>query len=129
MDLRITIAGHDQQIRQIGDLYRWLIADSDVAAAADISLVSQASPSGHMGAVTDAINLVLTQAESLASVALAYATWRQSRHDAPPVTFQSSNVTISVTDGSQPSIQRLIQALQGGPSSHEETASQAADVP
>jgi hypothetical protein len=75
----------DSDPAAVSSLYRWLVRDPEMKQHAEVSLASGGA-AGDMGAL-DVINIALTQAISLLSLAVAYAAWRDSRSKAPPITI------------------------------------------
>ncbi|WP_371578540.1 hypothetical protein [Streptomyces sp. NBC_01314] len=108
----------DQSGAVLLDLHRWLRQDDDVRRHAQVRLAPPAHPSGTMDAV-EVIDLVLGQTFAALNLALAYATWRAARPAAPAVTVSSAGVSVTVRDGSEESIRRIVEMLdslpRGGP--------------
>ncbi|MEV4139165.1 hypothetical protein AB0J72_44250 [Dactylosporangium sp. NPDC049742] len=98
-------------------LHGWLLRDPGLAAEADIS--QRSSAGGHMGAL-DVIDLVLTHAVAVGGLVLAFASWRRTRPDAPPIVFTVEGITVTAADASPETLERiratLLAALPPAPS-------------
>ncbi|MFB7214679.1 hypothetical protein [Streptomyces sp. NPDC056255] len=95
------------------DLCTWLRQDSDVRQYASINLTPSAGHPGAMGAV-EIINLVVGQGLTALNLALSYASWRMTRPTAPPITFTVGDTSITVSDGSEQSLRRIVELLERG---------------
>jgi Effector Associated Constant Component 1 len=71
--------------------YHWLRADDNIARTATVSMRS-ASGSGQMGAF-EVISMTISNTTALASLAIAYANWRQARKNAPNLTFHRGSLS------------------------------------
>ncbi|GAA1500014.1 hypothetical protein GCM10009827_004540 [Dactylosporangium maewongense] len=98
-------------------LHGWLLRDPGLAADADIS--QRSSAGGHMGAL-DVIDLVLTHAVAVGGLVLAFASWRRARPDAPPIVFTVEGISVTASDSSPETLERiratLLAALPPAPS-------------
>lgn len=113
MSLEISIADDDGRV--LTSLRRWLNQDPDVLRACEVTVPPNPGRPGDQGGAIDVINVVMTQGIGLANFALAYATWRRARPDAPVVKLERGGVTLTVTDGSPETVQRIIDAFAAVP--------------
>jgi len=103
-------------------LFRWLKRDQELRRSAEISLAPKGS-TADMGAV-DVINMVFTQGISLLNLAVAYASWRESRTRAPSITVHTENAFVTLTDDSREVSEKAMLSLlndiqlAGGPEEH-----------
>jgi hypothetical protein len=65
-----------------------------------------------MGAL-DVIDVALTHAFAVAQLLLAYASWRHTRRDPPPLTIMAHGVAVIVHDASPDTVARVAALLQG----------------
>lgn len=60
----------------------------------------------------EVIDVVLSNATGLASLALAYASWRRSRRAGPAVTFmREDGRSVTVIEGTNAEVQAIVDAL------------------
>jgi hypothetical protein len=109
-DVIVTVAagpGGDEAIR---DFYRWLRSDVDVARNAEVALADTGAGDGAMGPL-EIINVILSNATALSSLAIAYANWRRSRAEsadtAARLRFSTQDVRIELSDASPEAIDSL----------------------
>ena len=114
MQVRISIPEDESGLAVI-DLHRWLRQDDDIRRHAEVQLVPAEHPSGAMGDALDVINLVLGQGIAALNLALSYAAWRTARPAAPPVTVSVDGVSVTVQDGSEESVQCIVNMLRSLP--------------
>ncbi|MEV8431180.1 hypothetical protein PGH47_00070 [Streptomyces sp. HUAS 31] len=114
MQIRISVPADESGVT-VRDLYRWLRLDDDVRRHGEVQLVPAERVSGTMGAI-EVIDLVLGQGIAALNLALAYAAWRSARPGAPPVTVSVDGVSVTVQDGSEESVQRIVSVLRSLPS-------------
>jgi len=91
-------------------LYEWLIMDDDVVRATELSMGSTGTRSGAQSPL-DVINIVLSNATAIASLVVAYSSWRQARPARPAVTFRVGEVEVTAHDASEETVRRVIAAL------------------
>lgn len=82
MELTISAGGDEQALEQF---YDWLREDVDVVRSASISTAGTPD-SGSMGAF-EVICMSISSLSGLASLGVAWASFRRSRTATPPVTF------------------------------------------
>ncbi|WP_370962206.1 hypothetical protein [Amycolatopsis sp. cg9] len=82
MELTISAGSDEQALEQF---YDWLREDVDVVRSASISTAGGAD-SGRMGAF-EVICMSISSLTGLASLSVAWASFRRSRNATPPVTF------------------------------------------
>ncbi|MFD6327719.1 hypothetical protein ACFWOL_34015 [Streptomyces sp. NPDC058442] len=95
----------------ITDLYRWLRQDDQLRRHAEVRLLPPRQTGGFMNAV-EIIELVVGQGVAVANFAVAYAVWRQGRAATEPVTITVGEASVTVTDGSEEAIRRIVDLLQ-----------------
>jgi hypothetical protein len=66
-----------------------------------------------MGAA-DVINMVFTQGISLLNLAIAYASWRESRTRAPSITVRTDNAFVTLTGDSREISEKALLSLING---------------
>lgn len=109
MDLEVSVLEDDGQV--LNSLRRWLNQDPGVTSACEVVIPPGPGRPGDQGGTLDVINVVMTQGIGLANFALAYATWRRARTDAPAVKLERAGMTLTVTDASPETVQRIIDAF------------------
>lgn len=125
--MRITIgpAEQDDTGVAVADFYGWLRGDMEFRREVQaLSLQSRGEP-GAMGA-TDVIELVLGQGIAALNLAVAYATWRTARPSAPAVTITFPGGTLTVQDGNEETVRRIVEALRTAEEAESGAASQTA---
>jgi hypothetical protein len=100
--VEVSISADDELALE--QFYRWLREDVDVARSATVSRTGT-SGTGHMGAF-EVISMTVSNATALTSLALAYANWRRTRKDPPPLRF---TVEGSLTDELRELVEKLNQ--------------------
>jgi hypothetical protein len=111
--VRITIGSAEQDDTgvAVADLYGWLRSDPEFRREVRALRLQSRGVPGAMGA-TDVIELVLGQAIAALNLAVAYATWRTARPSAPAVTITFPGGTLTVHDGSEETVRRIVEALR-----------------
>jgi hypothetical protein len=94
---------------ELTQLYHWLRQDAQLVREAEIGMASPGG-TGQMG-VFDVVTVVLTQFTGLASLAVAFAGWRQSRRQVCELTVRRGDVVVTINDQSPEEVQRLIASL------------------
>jgi hypothetical protein len=112
MQLQITVRGDDSLATM--SLFRWLVRDPDSRRDVAVSLDADA-PEGSMGSL-DVINAILTQATSIASLAVAIASWRDSRSKPASIKLMIGKRSLNV-EGDANSITHAISELLSDPDS------------
>ena len=105
-------------------LFRWLKRDPDARRTVSASLSGEA-PAGSMGSV-EVINAVLSQATSLATLAVAIASWRDSRAGRPSIKATVGARSVAL-EGDPSEIALAISALSKGPDDDLPAAGSALD--
>ena len=82
MELTISADGDEQALEEF---YHWLRQDVDVLRSATIS-PGGSSGSGHMGAF-EVVCMSFGSLTGLANLGIAWASFRRSKKDAPPLTI------------------------------------------
>ncbi|MFK0259310.1 hypothetical protein [Streptomyces sp. NPDC090445] len=113
MELIIGVADPEESAA-VRDFFRWLRSEDEPPG--ELRLAARRAP-GSMSGGLDVINVVLTQSVALGNLALAYAGWRRARRSRAAVTFTraSDGLSVTVEDGSEETVQRLVQALTPDP--------------
>ncbi|MEU4269978.1 hypothetical protein [Streptomyces sp. NPDC026092] len=113
MELTVGVADPDETAA-LRDFYRWLRNEEEPPGEARLGAVPVP---GAMSGGLDVIDLVLTHSTGLASLALAFAGWRRARRSraAFTVTRASDGLSVTVEDGSEEAVRKLLQALAEQP--------------
>ncbi|WP_433825804.1 effector-associated constant component EACC1 [Actinoplanes sp. CA-015351] len=107
--MKISVVAVEDEQATLG-LYRWFRDDETLTGQA-VEIREDEEPTGTMGAA-EVIEVVLTHGVALANLAIAYATWRDSRDDdTTEVTFTGDGGSITVKDASPETIERIVAAL------------------
>jgi len=109
--MTITVSAAGDEIA-LSDFYQWLCEDLEIVRTAELR-PRAAKRTGHMGAL-ELVDVVLSNATALGSLALAYVSWRRARPEAPPLTFARNQVSVVVVDGSAAEVQRIVNDLVRG---------------
>ncbi|MGW4466347.1 effector-associated constant component EACC1 [Micromonospora sp. NPDC004704] len=108
--MRITLSATQETSDDvIGALLHWLNRDPDVRRVAKVTPGTSAGD-GSMGAF-DTISVLLTHAEAIAAVLLAYDAWRMSRRKAPGLTVSGDTGSVTITDASPETIAKVLVIL------------------
>jgi hypothetical protein len=105
-EVRISISADDDPESLIG-LYQWLVNDDSLIRAGNVKLATLGAPES-MGTL-QAIDIVLTHLTGSLSLALAFASWRKSRSNPPPVTIVSNDIRLLVQDHSEETIRQICE--------------------
>ncbi|MGW2014299.1 effector-associated constant component EACC1 [Streptomyces sp. NPDC001927] len=124
MELTVGVADPDETAA-LRDFFRWLRNEEEPPG--EVRLGAVPVP-GAMSGGLDVIDLVLTHSTGLASLALAFAGWRRARRSpaAFTVTRASDGLSVTVEEGSEEAVRRLLQALAQEPSAEPATEPAAA---
>ncbi|MFJ7177566.1 hypothetical protein ACIQXA_14465 [Streptomyces massasporeus] len=109
MRVEVSVDGGERELRS---LYVWLRQDPAVRRGAQVALTQAPSAPDQMGTLADVLQLVTDNAWSAASFALALSTWRQTRPGRRSITVQRGATTVTVENGSEEELNRLIEALE-----------------
>ena len=111
MRVRLTVTAADDAAA----LYEWLRTDPGLARRAEVT-AGPPEP-GHLGAL-EIIDVVLTQATAVASLALAVAGWRRSRSGRTSVTVTRADGATLTVEGppehTGPVIERFLAREKDG---------------
>ncbi|MEU4098710.1 hypothetical protein [Streptomyces sp. NPDC026673] len=102
--------GGDEPEPELRGLHGWLTQEPAVRSTASVSLVERPARPGEMGGWLDAVQLVTDNGWSAASFVLSVVTWRQTRP--PRVVIRRGDLEISVTDGSDDEVRRIVALLE-----------------
>ncbi|MEV7611844.1 hypothetical protein [Streptomyces sp. NPDC089799] len=127
MELTVGVAD-PEETAALRDFFRWLRNEDEPPG--EIALSSAPVP-GSMSGGLDVINVVLTHAVGLANLALVYAGWRRARRSRAVLTFTraSDGLSVTVEDGSEESVQRLLRALSPEPAAVPQPARPSTPAP
>ncbi|KQV13675.1 hypothetical protein [Kitasatospora sp. Root107] len=117
VEVRVGAADVESELRS---LYNWLGQDAEVRRSAEVSLTEQPAPSGSMGDLLDAVQLVTDNGWSAASFVMTVLTWRQTRPRPPRLTLRRGDLEVSLADGTDEEVQRLLSLLTQPPSADRE---------
>lgn len=104
-------------------LFRWLSRDPGTRGSARVTLAGGRAE-GYMGAL-DVINVFLTQATGLASLAVAIASWRDSRSGPAPLRITVGERAVEISDGDGVAILLSLRSLAGDATAGEGEAAAA----
>lgn len=111
MTVAVTAAADNTDL---DGFYQWLRDDTDVVRNAEVTCLNDPDGSGHMGAL-EIVNVVLSNSTALASLALAYASWRRAKGaDSGPMKFSRAGTSVVVVTGSHADVQRIVEDLGAG---------------
>lgn len=111
VEIRFHIDERDAEGEALRSLYRHLYRDESLERTTKVELMDAPHEEGAMGGVWDTVNIVLTHATALSSLAVSVAAWRQSRPATPPLNAQSSGTTVTVQTDDPEAVRRLLEAL------------------
>lgn len=90
----------------------WLLETPEIRQHAKISWVTPPPDPGEMGSGTvETLQLITDNLWQMATFALAYATWRNTRRRAPTVTIEHEGVTVVVEGHDEEAALRITRAL------------------
>ena len=113
VEIRFRIDQGDDEGEALQSLYRHLHRDESLERTSTVELREAPALEGAMGGIWDTVNIVLTHATALSSLAVAVAAWRQSRPSSPPLNAQSNGTTVTVQTDDPEAVRRLLEALNG----------------
>ncbi len=96
--------------RALTSLYRWLREDPTVDGDTRVRLLAADAQPGRMGAA-DALCAALSQLSAIGSLAVSFATWRDSRAVAPPVRIRFGAGAIEFADTTAEELAAALHAL------------------
>ena len=108
MQVRIGVEGEGGS-REVLSLFRWLSRDPDARRYVPVSLGDDRAD-GTMGAA-DVISAVLSQATSIGTLAVAVASWRDSRARPAPVRIAAGDRSVIITSQSAEDVQAILESL------------------
>lgn len=111
MECRITVGTPDGDGEDPAGLFRWLAQDPDVRSTAQLALVPARERAGDMGGAFEIINAVVANSLALSGVAIAAASWRETRAPRPTVRIECAGMVVEVGDDSPETIARITHAL------------------
>jgi Effector Associated Constant Component 1 len=110
LEVRIGIEGEGGS-QEMLSLFRWLSRDPDARRYVPVSLEDDGA-GGTMGAA-DVISAVLTQVTSIGTLAVAIASWRDSRAQPAPVKIAAGDRSVIITTQSADEVLAMLQSLNG----------------
>ncbi|MFD8951977.1 hypothetical protein ACFV0B_24325 [Streptomyces xanthophaeus] len=96
---------------ELRSLCQWLRDDSRVRRHAEIALGGPEPDPGSMGSPLEYVQLALDTGFDIASLAVAWFTWRATRPRQPAVTFEHEGVTVTLSGEDPETAARLLEAL------------------
>ncbi|WP_308340618.1 MULTISPECIES: hypothetical protein [unclassified Streptomyces] len=103
MQVDIRVNGEQSELRS---LYRWLTIDDDLRPAR-IKFAGTSTP-GEMGVGLELIQVILDNAWSASSLAVAVAAWRHSRPRPGRVTLRVGGTEVEISGDDEEQVRRLI---------------------
>lgn len=101
---------HETTARALTSLYRWLREDPTVDGDTRVRLMAADAEPEHLGSA-DVVCAALSQLSSIGSLAVSFATWRDSRAAAPPVRIHLGAGTVEYTEASAEELTAALHAL------------------
>jgi hypothetical protein len=95
----------------VRSLTAWLREDPAVARDVTVRLGSARAGAGEQGGASDAIQLIFTDAVSLANVMIAYSAWRSTRTARLRAVFERGKRRAEDADGSAESLDHVAESL------------------
>lgn len=111
VEIRFRIDQRDDEGEALRSLYRHLYRDESLERTSTVELREAPPLESAMGGVWDTVNIVLTHATALSSLAVSVAAWRQNRPSTPPLNAQSNGTTVTVQTDDPDAVRRLLEAL------------------
>ncbi|MFI1334656.1 hypothetical protein ACH4U7_32030 [Streptomyces sp. NPDC020845] len=111
VEIRFRIDEGDGEGEALRSLYRHLFRDESLEQTSTVELREAPPLEGAMGGVWDTVNIVLTHATALSSLAVSVAAWLQNRPSTPPLNAQSNGTTVTVQTDDPEAVRRLLEAL------------------
>ncbi|MER8048033.1 hypothetical protein [Streptomyces sp. NPDC094032] len=113
--MRVIVGVVDpEEAAALRDFFRWLHDEDEPPG--EVALKGTPVP-GTMSGGLEYIDIALTHAVALGNLALAYAGWRRARRSRAAVTFtrESDGLSVTVEDGSEETVRRIVRALDPAP--------------
>jgi ABC-type uncharacterized transport system YnjBCD permease subunit len=104
--IAVTVPDADDA-EPVQSFYGWITDDAELS----IDVERSSSSPGYMGAL-DIINVTLTHLVAISNLAMVYAAWRRSRPEVPAVVFQVGAITVTASDASPETLDRLCETLR-----------------
>jgi Effector Associated Constant Component 1 len=101
--------------RALTSLYRWLREDPTVDGDTRVRLVAADPEPEHLG-TADVLCAALSQLTAVGSLAVSFATWRDSRAAAPPVRIRLGAGTVELTEATAEELAAALRELAAQPS-------------
>ena len=98
--------------RELGSLYAWLQADSDIRQHARMSLVPAEVAVSEMGTTFDVLQLVVDSGFQALNLALAYATWRATRPSRSEVTIECEGAKVTLDNDNPDTVEAILRVLR-----------------
>ena len=118
VEIRFRIDEGDDEGEALRSLYRRLYRDESLERTTKVELLEAPQEEGAMGGAWETVNIVLTHATALSSLAVSVAAWRQSRRSSPPLSAESNGTTVTVRTDDPEAVRRLLEALSSANSSN-----------
>ncbi|MER6526940.1 hypothetical protein [Streptomyces sp. NPDC001508] len=104
--MRVEVRVGEEQ-DELRSLYRWLREDEELRSVR-ISLSGTGAAPGEMGSALDLIEVLLDNAWSAASLAVAVVAWRRSRPRAGRATLRIGQTEVEITGDDEEQVRRLV---------------------
>ncbi|MFJ9083835.1 hypothetical protein ACIRL3_15540 [Streptomyces sp. NPDC102384] len=111
MQLDVCVDG-PQQEDDLRSLHDWLRREPAVRKTARLGLRDAPAASGTMGSTLDVLELVTGNGWSAAAFIMSVVTWRSTRPRRPRVTVRRGDVEITVLEGTDEEVARLVRQLE-----------------
>ncbi|WP_143663509.1 hypothetical protein [Streptomyces sp. NRRL B-24085] len=111
MILRVGMAGPGAA-DELRSFRAWLLETSEIRQHCEISWVMKPPAPNEMGGDTlDLLQLITDNFWQVSTFALAFSTWRRTRHTAPTVTLEHNGTVFTVEGSDEQAVQQIIRAL------------------
>ncbi|MER6143004.1 hypothetical protein ABT174_23690 [Streptomyces sparsogenes] len=127
VEIRFRIDEGDDEGEALRSLYRWLHRDSSLERTTKVELQEAPQEEGAMGGAWETVNILLTHATALSSLAVSVAAWRQNRPSSPPLNAQSNGTTVTVRTDDPEAVRRLLEALSSANDSNSDDSGDSSE--
>ncbi|MEU5024366.1 effector-associated constant component EACC1 [Streptomyces milbemycinicus] len=127
VEIRFRIDEGDAEGEALRSLYRRLYRDPSLERTTKVELQEAPQEEGAMGGAWETVNILLTHATALSSLAVSVAAWRQSRPSSPPLNAQSNGTTVTVRTDDPEAVRRLLEALSSADNSNSDDSGDSSE--
>jgi len=110
--MKMSVSVEDPAV--LASLYRWLAQDPRLGGQVAARLRPRRLPEASMGGV-EVIDLIVSNAIALGSLAISYATWRRALGREPTVRFEHEGQALTVTACTPEEVRQTLETLLGQP--------------